>query len=200
MNLQKKAIIFVLGLYLAFGLSQLVSNGVLIFPTPFNNMLLCIICVLFFLVTFPKLQNIERFGLFGIFIFSAIRLSDDPYFLITFLEHEQIHFWGKSKLFAGLETIGYLSLFSSILIQSFLAKPIDKRFSVIYLVLTLLLLLLGFFDMPIEPFFAIAAVAFCGIILLSLHTEKIGLGLQSMVNLWIIIALLSLFELWNINL
>jgi hypothetical protein len=200
MGLQKKTIIFVLGLYSVFGVSQLISNGAMIFPTPFSNFLFFLICLIFLVFTFNKVQKIERFGIFAIFLFSAVRLIDDPYFLITFLEHEQIHHWGNSKIFALIETFGYLCLFSSIVIKAYLVKTFDKRISMIYLGLTILLLTLGFFDIPIEPIFAIAAVAVCGVILLSLHAEKIIFGLHSMVNLWIIITLLALFELWNMNL
>ena len=200
MNYQRKSIVFVLFVYFALAVFELFNNGALFFYTPFNNIVLFFISSFFFLKSFKKAVLLERIGLFGILCYSLMRLIDDPYFLITFFEHERIHAWRQSFTFLVLETIGYLMLFMSIFVLAFLVKPIQNLFSWLFAGLGLLLISLGFIDIPMEPFFAFAAVATCAIVLLNTHFDKLSESITALCTIWIILAILSLFELWNTSL
>jgi len=199
---QRKTLLIVLAINIVFGLQQYLINQAVVFPSPINAIVFLFASVFFFFKAFFKGTKLEKLLLSMFVLVAGIQLFSDSFVMeIAFSSnHEQVYDWINSKAYMSLQTIGVVLLLATVPIIAYAMRDIDKKYFFAGLGSFVLLLVLAFFKVPLEPLIALGLLALLFFVVLIKHNQQILAGVSAAMHLWLIFFFNELFEYWNLSL
>lgn len=203
MNLyQRKTLLIILAINLVFGLQQYLVNGAVVFPSPINSFLFLLAATFFFLLTVFKSTRLEKLLMILFLITAIIQFFSDSFVLEIFLssKHATVYEWMNSDAFAILQIIGVFTLLGTIPLIAISLKSINLIYTYLLLVVLVVLGLLAFVNLPLEPLIFLGMYSVLLVFLLRKHEQNLYAGVSAAMHLWMIYFFQECFEFWNLNL
>ncbi len=201
MNLyQRKTLGAIVALYVVFGCQQYLVNQAVVLPSPLNPVIFLLVTLFFSLKTLRNSIWVERGLMFSFLIVAVIQFFTDGLMLqVVFgIEHEVLTRWMQSQIYQLLPVIGLVFLLVTLPIIALQIRKIHVIHFAISIVISLLVFVLAFWDLPLESLYGLGALAFHYLYMLRRYNEQLLPGVSATMHSWMIYFLLQFAEYWNL--